>query len=120
LLVASAKSFVVSPEALGPAGADPARTKDRLAASYLIALGARIVREVGDLWRRARQADKHLATLSIDAQIRFASPAARAAFTRDLTAAVTDLVARYHDATASGGRSHRLVVVSHPTAGPAR
>lgn len=120
LLVASAKSFVVSPEALGPAAADPARSKDRLAASYLIALGARIVREVGDLWRRARQADKHLATLSIDAEIRFASPAARAAFTRDLTHAVTELVGRYHDATASGGRSHRLVVVSHPTASPAR
>ena len=120
LLVASAQSFVVSPEALGPAAADPARSKDRLAASYLIALGARIVREVGDLWRRARQADKHLATLSIDAEIRFASPATRAAFTRDLTQAVTELVGRYHDATASGGRSHRLVVVSHPTAAPAR
>jgi hypothetical protein len=115
LLVASAHSFVVSPEALGPAAADPARSKDRLAASYLIALGARIVREVGDLWRRARQADRHL-----DAEIRFASPAARAAFTRDLTQAVTELVGRYHDATASGGRCHRLVVVSHPTANPAR
>jgi len=120
LLVASAESFVISPEALGPAAADPARSKDRLAASYLIALGARIVREVGDLWRRARQADKYLATLSIDAEIRFASPAARAAFTKDLTQAVTELVGRYHDVAASGGRLHRLVVVSHPTAGPAR
>jgi DNA-binding transcriptional ArsR family regulator len=114
LLVSSAKSFVVSPEALGPAAADPARSIDRLAASYLIALGARIVREVGDLWRRARQAGKHLATLSIDAEIRFASPADRAAFTRDLTQAVTELMSRYHDAKASTGRSHRLVVVSHP------
>jgi DNA-binding transcriptional ArsR family regulator len=113
LLVSSARSFVVSPEALGPAAADPARSKDRLAASYLIALGARIVREVGDLWRRARQADKHLATLSIDAEVRFASPADRAAFTRELTQAVATLVARYHNASASAGRSHRLVVVSH-------
>jgi DNA-binding transcriptional ArsR family regulator len=114
LLVSSAKSFVVSPEALGPVAADPARTKDRLAASYLIALGARIVREVGDLWKRARQADKHLATLSIDSEIRFASPVDRAAFTRELTQAVTALVSRYHDANASTGRSHRLVIVSHP------
>jgi DNA-binding transcriptional ArsR family regulator len=94
LLVSSAKSFVVSPEALGPAAADPACSKDRLAASYLIALGARIVREVGGLWRRARQADKHLATFSIDAEIRFTSPTDRAAFTRDLTLAVTELVSR--------------------------
>lgn len=114
LLVSSAKSFVVSPEALGAAAADPASSKDRLAASYLIALGARIVREVGDLWRRARQANKDLATLSVDAEIRFASPAARAEFTRDLTRTVMELVGRYHDATAATGRSHRLVVMSHP------
>lgn len=114
LLVARAKSFVISPKALGPVAADPARSNDRLAASYLIALGARIVREVGNLWRAARQADKHLAALSIDTEIRFASPADRAAFTRDLTQAVTELVSRYHDATASGGHLHRLVLVSHP------
>ncbi|MCC6984626.1 MAG: helix-turn-helix transcriptional regulator [Bauldia sp.] len=114
LLVASAESFVVSPEALGPVAADPARSRDRLAASYLIALGARLVREVGDLWRRARKAGKHLATLSVDTEISFASPASRAAFTRDLTQAVTELVARYHDPQAPGARPHRLVVVSHP------
>lgn len=118
LFVASARSFVVSPEALGPAAADPARSRDRLAASYLIALGARIVREVGDLWRRARQADKHLATLAVDTEIRFASPADRAAFTSDLARAVTELVARYHDAAAPGGRPHRLVLVSHPLPTP--
>ncbi|MEH2624651.1 DNA-binding transcriptional ArsR family regulator [Bradyrhizobium sp. AZCC 1719] len=114
LLVLSAKSFVVSPEALGAVAADPKRSKDQLAASYLIALGARIVREVGDLWKRARKADKQLATLSIDTEIRFASPAARAAFTRELTQTITELVGRYHDASASGGRNHRLVIVSHP------
>ncbi len=114
LLVSTARSFVISPDALGPAAADPARSGDRLAASYLIALAARIVREVGDLWNRARRADKHLATLSLDTEIRFASPADRAAFTRDLTRSVAELVGRYHDATAAGGRAHRLVVVSHP------
>jgi DNA-binding transcriptional ArsR family regulator len=114
LLVLSAKSFVVSPEALGAVAADPKRSKDQLAASYLIALGARIVREVGDLWKRATKADKQLATLSIDTEIRFASPAARAAFTRELTQAITELVGRYHVASASGGRNHRLVIVSHP------
>lgn len=118
LFVASARSFVVSPEALGPAAVDPSRSRDRLAASYLIALGARIVREVGDLWRRARQADKHLATLAVDTEIRFASPADRAAFTNDLARAVTELVARYHDAAAPGGRPHRLVLVSHPLPTP--
>ena len=53
LLVATAASYVVSPSALGPVAVDPNREVDRLSASYLIALGARVVREVGDLVRRA-------------------------------------------------------------------
>jgi DNA-binding transcriptional ArsR family regulator len=114
LLVSSAKSFVVSPEAFGVVAADPKRSTDQLAASYLVALGARIVREVGDLWKRARQADKHLATLAIDTEVRFKSPTARAAFTNELTQAVTELVGRYHDPNPLSGRNHRLVIVSHP------
>jgi DNA-binding transcriptional ArsR family regulator len=114
LLVATAASYVVSPKALGPAAADPARDTDRLSASYLIALAARVVREVGDLLRHAREADKHLATLSIDAEIRFRSAAERAAFSVELAQAVAQLAARYHDASAPGGRAHRLVIVAHP------
>ena len=51
--MATAASYVVSPGALGPVAVDPSREADRLSASYLIALGARVVREVGDLVRRA-------------------------------------------------------------------
>jgi hypothetical protein len=114
LLVASAASYVVSPRALGPAATDPDRRADPLSASYLIALAARVVREVGDLLRRARESDKRLPTLSIDAEIRFRSAADRAAFSTDLADAVTKLVSRYHDGSAPGGRAHRLVVVAHP------
>lgn len=114
LMVATARSYVVSPAALGRIGADPARNNDRLSASYLIALAARIVREVGQLWRGARKSDKRLATLSIDTVIRFKSPAERAAFTHDLAETVTTLAARYHDDAAPGGRAHRLVVASYP------
>jgi hypothetical protein len=114
LLVASASSYVVSPEALGPAGVDPGQTKDRLSASYLIALAARAVREVGRLLRGAEAAGQKLATLSIDTEIRFRSPGERAAFTRELTEAVMSLVRRYHDAAAADGRPHRLVVLAYP------
>lgn len=116
MLVASASSYLVSAEALGPAGADPERRADRLSASYLIALAARVVREVAGLVRRSEEADKRLATLSIDTEIRFRSPAERAAFTAELTQAVTSLAARYHDESAPGGRPHRLVVMAHPLA----
>lgn len=117
LMIATASSYVVSPAALGAIGADPTRNNDRLSASYLIALAARIVREVGALWRSAREKNKRLATLSIDTVIRFRSPADRAAFTAELAQAVTTLAARYHDENAPGGRPHRLVVASYPAPG---
>jgi predicted ArsR family transcriptional regulator len=113
-LVATASTYVVSPAALGPVASSPSRTADRLSASYLIALAARAVREVGELMRRAFAAKQRLATLSIDTEIRFRSAADRAAFSQELTDSVAALAARYHDATAPGGRPHRLVVLAHP------
>ena len=114
LLVATAASYVVSPGALGPVAVDPDREVDRLSASYLIALGARVIREVGDLVRRAKKAGKRLATLAIDTEVRFRSATDRAAFANELTEAVATLVSKYHDPSVPGGRAHRLVVVAHP------
>jgi len=113
LLVATAASYVVSPSALGPIAVDPNREVDRLSASYLIALGARVVREVGGLVRRANDSGKRLATLAVDTQVRFRSAADRAAFSAELTEAITKLISKYHDESAPGGRAHRLVVVAH-------
>lgn len=113
-MVATSASYVVSPDALGPVASAPERVEDRLSASYLIAVAARAVREVGRLMRLARKQDKRLATLSIDTQIDFGSPADRAAFTRELGEAISGLVARYHQPNASDGRLHRLVVFAHP------
>src|SRR5437868_13219800 len=73
LLVATAASYVVSPGALGPAAVDPGRAVDRLSASYLVALAARVIREVGALLRRSGESGKRLPTLSLDAEIRFRS-----------------------------------------------
>lgn len=114
LFAATAAQYVVSPAAMGAVGANPDARLDRLSAGYVIALGARIVREMGDLVRRAKAAGKRLATLSIDTEVRFRSPAERAAFTHELTQAVAHLVAKYHDPAAAGGRPHRLVLVAHP------
>ena len=114
LLVATAASYVVSPSAMGLVAVDPNRERDRLSASYLIALGARVVREVGDLVRRASEAGKRLATLSVDAEISFRSAADRAAFSAELSEAIGKLVSKYHDDTTPGSRAHRLIVVAHP------
>ena len=107
LLVATAASYVVSPAALGAAASDPERAADRLSARYLIAVAARIVREVAALARK----DERLATLAIDTEIGFRSADERAAFARDLAGAVTALAQRYHD---ESGLPHRVVVAAHP------
>ncbi len=114
LLVATAASYVVSPSAMGAVAVDPNRDVDRLSANYLIALGARVIHEVSDLVRHARKAGKRLATLAVDTEVCFRSPADRAAFSDELTNAVAQLVSKYHDPSAPGGRAHRLVVVAHP------
>jgi hypothetical protein len=114
ILVATATSYVISPSALGPVASDPTRNVDRRSARYLIALGARIVREISELLRRSKKQAKRLATLSIDTEIRFRSADDRAAFTSDLTDAVTSLVSRYHDEMAPRGQRHRLIIAAHP------
>jgi len=82
---------------------------------FLIALGARTIHEVSDLVRRAAAAGKSLATLAVDTEVRFKSPADRAAFTSELSDAITKLVAKYHDESAPPGRSHQFVVMANPT-----
>ena len=114
VLAASAAAYVISPAAMGAAGVDPARVRDRLSAAYAVAVAARAVREVGALVRGATAARRRLPTLTVDTDIRFASAADRAAFADDLAAAVRALAARYHDETAPGGRWYRLVALSHP------
>lgn len=114
LYVATACSYVVSPQALGRVAADPARTSDRFSASYVIALAARVVREVGALFRVALRSQKRLATLSIDTEIRFASPQKRTAFTEELAQTLTELIARYHEGWAPGGREFRVVLMAYP------
>lgn len=119
VMIASARTYVLSPAVLGESAANPRRT-DRLSAQYLVAVAARLISEVGELARKARAADKALATLAIDTEIRFASAAERAAFTEELGATINDLVSRYHDEAAPGGRWHRLVVAAHPRLAPPR
>lgn len=117
VVVATARSYVVSPTAVAGTAPDPSRI-DRLSSRYLIALAARMVREVADLARGAERTGRPLASLAIDSEIRFASAAERAAFTDELAAAISGIVARYHDESAPNGRWHRLVVAAHPR--PAR
>ncbi len=98
VLQATAASYVIAP--IG----DPMRVADRLSARYLIALAARIVREVGALTRR----DERVRTLALEAEVRVKD---RAAFADELTRAVTQVISNHHD---TEGELYRLLVAAHP------
>src|SRR6266540_2313762 len=115
VLRATASSYVISPAALAAVQPDPARSPDRLSARWLLAVAARLVRDVGELIAGATNAHKRLATFAMDGEVRFASAADRAAFAEELASAVTGLVAKYHDETAERGRDHRVIVAIHPS-----
>jgi DNA-binding transcriptional ArsR family regulator len=115
VLRASAASYVISPLALATVQPDPSRSPDRLSARWLLALAARLVRDVGELITGATQARQRVATFALDGAVRFASAADRAAFAEELSGAVAALIAKYHDVHAEGGREHRLVVAIHPS-----
>ena len=115
VLRATALSYVISPAVLAAVQPDPARSPDRLSARWLLALGAKLVRDVGALIEGAAKARKPLATFGLDAHVRFATAADRAAFAQELTATVAALVSRYHDENAPGGRDHRVVLAIYPS-----
>ncbi len=114
VLRARSYSYVISPEAVASLAADPEQVRDRFSSAYLTALAARTLRELGRLRQQADRSNKRLATLSLESEVRFASPEARAAFGEELTAAIADLVEKYHDSSAETGRSFRLVVGAYP------
>jgi DNA-binding transcriptional ArsR family regulator len=118
LLRATARSFVLSPEALGSLGSTPETAADRFSASYLIAAASRVIRDLAAMEPKARAAGKRLATFTVETEIRFASAQARARFAEELAGAVAALAARYHDERAPGGRVFKVLAAAHPAVPP--
>src|SRR3954462_8715003 len=106
MMQATAASYVISPAAMAAVAPHPGRSPDRLSARWLLALAGRLVRDVGALITGATRAQQRVATYALDGEIRFATPADRAAFAEELAVAVTGLLGKYHSDT---GRKHRLV-----------
>jgi DNA-binding transcriptional ArsR family regulator len=114
VLRATARSYVISPETLGKLAADPEQIRDRFSSAYLVALAARSIHELGELRARAGKAGKKLPTLSLQAEVRFASAADRKAFTDELTQEVARLAAKYHDEKTEAGRTFKFMVGGYP------
>lgn len=114
ILRSRARAYVVSPGALGDLAPDPATVRDRFSSAYLLAVAARAVQDVGALTAAAEAADKQLATLTLETEVRFSSPAAQRAFAEELAVALRDVAARYHDDRSDHGRTFRFFVGGYP------
>lgn len=114
IVQATARYYVVSPGALGPVGADPSAIRDRFSSAYQVAVLARTLRDVAVLQEGARSAGLRLATMTLQADVRFATPETQSAFARDLANAFATLAAKYHDDAADGGRTFRFTLAGHP------
>ncbi|HEU4955560.1 MAG TPA: helix-turn-helix domain-containing protein, partial [Gemmatimonadales bacterium] len=110
----TARAFIISPEALGDLGPSAELAADRLSSAYLMAAAGRAIKDVALLEDKAKQEGKRVATLTLEADVRFASAEARAKFAEELTDAVARIAARYHNDRAPGGRRFRLLAAVHP------
>lgn len=115
---AVARSYLISPSTMGAVAVDPSRVRDQASTAYLVATSARTVQEMGSLRERADGRDKRLATLTLDAEVRFDTPAAQSAFAEELSNAVADLVAKYHREDAQSGRTFRVITQAYPKPKP--
>jgi DNA-binding transcriptional ArsR family regulator len=109
----TARAYLISPALLGRLTADPEQVQDRFSSTYLIAVAARMVRDVTTLRQRAARARKKLPTVTLQTDVSFGSPADRTAFTEELTASLARLAAKYHTES-PGSRKYRFIVGGHP------
>lgn len=114
LLQATARAYVIAPQALGDLAGDPAEVRDRFSSEYLAATAARTIRDLVALRRQAEPDGKKIATVTLETEIRFSGPGAQAAFAQELAGALAGLVGKYHDDESTGGRRFRFTIGGYP------
>jgi DNA-binding transcriptional ArsR family regulator len=111
---ATGRAYLVSAQALGSLAGGGAEATDKFSSGYITSVAARALREVTQLRQAADEANKRLATLTVETEVRFATAADRGAFAEELAREVARLTAKYHSESAPRGRTYRLVSFSYP------
>jgi hypothetical protein len=117
--VRTATSYAIAPNTLGAVAVDPRTVADAFSSAYLSAVAGRALNDLAALGRAAAARGKRVPTLTIETDVRFATPADQRRFTDELTAALAALAARYHHPDAPHGRTFRIFACGYPAV-PAR
>jgi DNA-binding transcriptional ArsR family regulator len=114
ILQATARAYVLSPDILAELGQTPDGVRDRFSSTYLLNVATRTIRDLAVLRSWADSGGKRLATLTLETEIRFASPAAMQRFSEELAERFAQLAAKYHDESAPAGRVVRAFAGAYP------
>jgi len=110
ILATRADAFVVDPAVLGAMRRVDAQ--DRHAAEHLIGAASDVVRDVARMQGAADRSGTRLLTFTLEADVRFASPADLERFAARLADVLAETAAEH--GTQHGGRPYRVVVGGHP------
>lgn len=111
-LFVAAERYVLDPALLqAPVDPDAVDAQDRHAAGHLINTASAMVRDVARMREAADAEGARLLTLTVEADMSFATPADFDAFSHDVAEAVAALARRY---SAPAGRRYRLTAAAHP------
>lgn len=114
VLRATARHYLVAPQALGALGVRADDVTDRFSSAYLLAVASQAIRDVTKLRAGADAAGKRLATLALETEVRFASARDQHAFAEELAAGIAALVSKYHAPAGARGRTYRFFLGGHP------
>jgi DNA-binding transcriptional ArsR family regulator len=117
--VRTATSYAIAPKTLGGVAVDPRAVTDAFSSAYLSAVAGRALNDLAALHRAAAARGKRVPTLTLETEVRFATPGDQRRFADDLTAAFAALAAKYHRADAAQGRTFRVFACGYPLV-PAR
>jgi predicted ArsR family transcriptional regulator len=112
--VRTATSYAIAPKTLGGVAVDARTVADAFSSAYLSAVAGRALDDLAALGRAAAARNKRVATITVETEVRFATPADQRRFADELATALTTLAARYHDPDAAAGRAFRVFACGYP------
>ena len=112
--VRTATSYAIAPKTLGGVAVDKRTVADAFSSAYLSAVAARALNDLAALGKAAADRGKRVPTLTLETDVRFATPADQRRFADELTTALTTLAAKYHQPDAITGRTFRVFACGYP------
>src|SRR5262245_21180311 len=116
--VRTATSYAIAPKTLGGVAVDSRTVADAFSSAYLSAVAGRALNDLAALNRAAAARGNRVPTLTLQTDVRFATPADQRRFADELTTTLATLAAKYHQPDAPQGRTFRVFACGYPAVPP--